>query len=779
MGFREYLIVVVALLVVCKLSSRLVFPGIFVAKQSISERVLTTITPPSHRMCDMITHAEEDGIFVVSRFNNDDASPQSKTCQLFRVDEIARHKKSTRYTIQYGDTLDGIARCIGVTEHELKVTNGIIGWTPPVGTTITLPSALELQLSISSVWKTSLLGLSMNSLESHHHCIPPAVTGSRSAYCWMPVHELPECTTHTPVFSRISANGMLLKVDTSVCPNASWFSGMSMKDAVKKRKQVGLWRAPSFYGTVVKGTPYKDETPVLFDDTGVILVRCDDTNQWNLHIALIPITLQPSPIAYSHQIPKPPSILMLMVDTISRAHFVRNFPLTSALLEELHFGGKYTLTQQLLHNVIARGTAPNYGGLLSGQPTNHHIHVSDHDSWLWNVLKRDRGYVTAAASDGNARELLLPWRQDVDNIDYTLFDVLASRSYTNNVFACGDWGRLCAGQKDAHVHMLEYMFQVQMEHRDRPALMMMHLSAGHEATMRASRSYDRDFYSHILRLQRANLLEETVVLIVGDHGTQTGRFYATRMGSTEYKMPAAFMLTPRNAFSKKSETTLHLNQKRLTTAYDLHRTLWHMALYPELPPHPTEKHTNDLSHKLFETSDNSFLGGLTVHNANFQLRKPTRYPYSASLLNTLLPTNRSCADALIPRWWCHCGVNVTIVAHDDPGMQRAVAHAIHHINERSQNKDLCATVALDRVKHAEASVSVIQRPDGTGIRKDGDKERIVETTYLIDFYTKPNALWQARGTSTIVGSVIRISTYNTDPCDKKEEDPQFCMCPKE
>jgi len=49
------------------------------------------------------------------------------------------------HVIGPSDTLDALARCIRASEHEVKVFNGIQGWTPPVGTTIRLPSYIDLE----------------------------------------------------------------------------------------------------------------------------------------------------------------------------------------------------------------------------------------------------------------------------------------------------------------------------------------------------------------------------------------------------------------------------------------------------------------------------------------------------------------------------------------------------------------------------------------------------------------------------------------------------------
>lgn len=84
------------------------------------------------------------------------------------------------------------------------------------------------------------------------------------------------------------------------------------------------------------------------------------------------------------------------------------------------------------------------------------------------------------------------------------------------------------------MQLLAHLMQVQKQHRQRPSAMFLHLSAGHEETMKTSRSYDLGVYRHLLELQHDGLLRETAVLIVGDHGTQTGSYYATVSHTAEH-----------------------------------------------------------------------------------------------------------------------------------------------------------------------------------------------------------------------------------------------------
>ena len=64
------------------------------------------------------------------------------------------------------------------------------------------------------------------------------------------------------------------------------------------------------------------------------------------------------------------------------------------------------------------------------------------------------------------------------------------------------------------------------------------------------------------------------------------RFYETGVGETEYRMPLAKLLLPASFLRDHPQYAANLatNQRRLTTHYDLHRTLWHFANFPEPPP---------------------------------------------------------------------------------------------------------------------------------------------------------------------------------------------------
>ena len=174
----------------------------------------------------------------------------------------------------------------------------------------------------------------------------------------------------------------------------------------------------------------------------------------------------PSPPPGPRPGPRSPSFLVIGFDTMSRAHFLRNFPLTSAFLEDAHNSGTHRLTQFLLHNVVARGTVNNMGAFYTGEPASHKTTVSETRNWLWRIMK-DEGYATSFIVD-TPRETdgdMPRWLVHPPHVDYVLsepFSVVGhgpgSTAQPYQYALSGSRGRVCLGGKDVHRHAFGYVY---------------------------------------------------------------------------------------------------------------------------------------------------------------------------------------------------------------------------------------------------------------------------------------------------------------------------------
>ena len=135
----------------------------------------------------------------------------------------------------------------------------------------------------------------------------------------------------------------------------------------------------------------------------------------------------------------------------------------------------------------------------------------------------------------------------------------------------------------------------------------------HEHFMLRLPSLDADLAAMLLRIA-PTILQDTVVILLSDHGTHGIWYNDFAIGQAEHRNPALIFVLPEKFVHDypSMDSALRRNRDRLLTAYDLHATLRHLAHWPEMPEPMTH----------------------------------------ASSLMVELPENRSCHDARIPAEFC-------------------------------------------------------------------------------------------------------------------------------
>lgn len=224
---------------------------------------------------------------------------------------------------------------------------------------------------------------------------------------------------------------------------------------------------------------------------------------------------------------------------------------------------------------------------------------------------------------------------------------------------------------------------------------------------------------------------------MGGHGWRYEDFRQTVQGKLEARLPFFAMILP-TTFKQKYpdlENNLKANTKRLTSWFDVYKTLSHILVYPKEP-------------------DSSIHG--------------------RSLLNEV-PAVRSCKDAYIPSHWCPC-LQWTAVDPRHNHVQRAVLHTVKYINSVNSHDPLgaryCAQLTLGEVQHSE-----VETPPNEVLRvleSDNDGNELVygynprgksQCKYQITFQTLPNnGIFEAsvqydKGKFNVEGGVNRINEY--------------------
>ena len=269
---------------------------------------------------------------------------------------------------------------------------------------------------------------------------------------------------------------------------------------------------------------------------------------------------------------------------------------------------------------------------------------------------------------------------------------------------------------------------------------------------------DDGLLQFMTEFNRKGYLNNTLLIVLGDHGWRYGDFRQTIQGKLEERLPFFTMAFPK-WFKKRYPDiakNLETNTKRLTSWFDVYATFNHLLDYP-----------ND----------------------------PKELKHGVSLL-TEVPVARTCKEASVPEHWCPC-VSWSAVDHHHNHMQRAALEAVNHINNLNFHEPLgaerCAELSLQKLRRAEvetpsAKVLRFRRSGNDGyepeyfrsVPRAKDKCR-----YHVTFITLPNhGMFEATvhyvyGRFLVKGSVSRINKYGDQPkciADILPHLRKYCQC---
>jgi hypothetical protein len=259
----------------------------------------------------------------------------------------------------------------------------------------------------------------------------------------------------------------------------------------------------------------------------------------------------------------PLSLLVVLIDPISRAHFRRALPRTRA---ELLAGGFVEFEG---YSIVGPNSGPNQVALYSGMALRSRggVGAPGHAPFLWDQLRR-HGYATLKAEDGCAAN---------SNMLQSLAPNVTHGSQIG-ALACFDWRRPnCIGQQLAVQPMLEHAEQFAAAYTEAgvPYAAFVHAVDSHEDSNALVRVIDRPL-SAFLAGWRAAHGESAAMLVLSDHGLHYGPYFRTRPGERERAEPILFVRTPKGAPQIAAG-----NARARTTPFDVHRTLRELLHLPD------------------------------------------------------------------------------------------------------------------------------------------------------------------------------------------------------
>ncbi len=259
---------------------------------------------------------------------------------------------------------------------------------------------------------------------------------------------------------------------------------------------------------------------------------------------------------------------------------------------------------------------------------------------------------------------------------------------------------------------------------------------------------DAVLLSFFKKMREGNLLNNTALIVLSDHGLRWGEFRETFQGHLEERLPLLMFVFPpwfRQKYAKAVDNMLG-NSKKLTTHFDLHETLLEFANLTGLKEGELERRSSRSSFR----SQSLFL------------------PVSAS---------RTCSQVGVPKHYCTCHDDVREVNTTDLRVLEAAKALQNYMNKLVENHRECATMRVVSVEYA----TVEQWTMGGEFSSD----RLLYSDYVISVKTHPGpGLFEAtvrynRSSQfySVIGQVSRINTYGAQSfCVNDAILKLYCYC---
>ena len=322
----------------------------------------------------------------------------------------------------------------------------------------------------------------------------------------------------------------------------------------------------------------------------------------------------------------------------------------------------------------------------------------------------------------------------------------------------------CISSQPQHKLQLEYLTSLSEAYPDRPKFGFTFLSSlCHRYEISSLSTAAKDVLEFLRLLSDSGHLNNTLLVIMGDHGSRASSFRSTLLGKLEERLPFLSITVPEWLKQRYPQMVKNMkaNTQRIITPLDLHATFNHLLHYPKDP------------------SKSQITAG-------------------TSLFSEISPA-RTCAHAHIPDFFCPCVIWTPLEigqAISVPLARTSVDFMNTLLTKNAHVRKLCSELRLTKI------IRVMQEMPNRKVQlfkgiKDGiglgigqsefdSKTGFDESSYQVQFQTDPGmGVFEAsvrviRGSRFVVqGEPSRINIYGPQATCIQHTHPylaKFCFC---
>ncbi|OMJ65528.1 hypothetical protein SteCoe_38054 [Stentor coeruleus] len=299
---------------------------------------------------------------------------------------------------------------------------------------------------------------------------------------------------------------------------------------------------------------------------------------------------------------RPLTVIMFIVDSVSRRSFYRNMQETVNFFNESIVNNSSELSKYFVlydflgNNAVKDLTRFNMTPFIFGISLQTAIEQeegrsvdSEEDSEfyinrqkekaIWAYFK-EKGFVTMHLNDVVSDFLPTIIGRSVCT-DYQVSNIW---TFANQYYGYSDTieNYICVGSKFSHQHSLNYLSQFLENYKGHNKFAYIHIEVAHEFSGTRLSLSDKDiqiFFEKTLQ-KYTNSTEDLFILFAGDHGrykTETVSLF----GRGERSLPFHFVISNKDFIERNNfHKNLDINSRRMLSRYDWHKTLKHLANSP-------------------------------------------------------------------------------------------------------------------------------------------------------------------------------------------------------
>ena len=271
------------------------------------------------------------------------------------------------------------------------------------------------------------------------------------------------------------------------------------------------------------------------------------------------------------------NILILYIDSVSRSYSIRQLKKTLKFFETfMSYKGNYNKMfpsenfhsfQFFKYHSFKHFTTGNYPILFYGN------HRNKRNKYITLHLKKN-GYITGYSADNCFIDFVRSYHDftfdDIYDHQYVICDPnkIPPSSELNSFY-----GRL------HFEYMFEYMEQFWKKYKDNRKFSLLLTNFAHEGSIEMLKYIDNRIYEYFNKLFNDNLLKDTSIFLLSDHGVAIPSiYYLTQFFKYEKDLPMLYLLINdrKNVSYELQYNHLYENQQTFITGFDIYDTIIHL-----------------------------------------------------------------------------------------------------------------------------------------------------------------------------------------------------------